>query len=50
MLLTLNSIFVALALWLVDGNCWSMPKELPADIKDEVRKEVKIWKEENEPP
>ena len=36
-MLTLNSIFVALALWLVDGNSWSMPDKLPDYLKDEVR-------------
>ena len=50
MLLSLNSIFVSLTLWVIDGNCWNLPDELPHRIKEDIMKQIKIWKYEEEPP
>ena len=37
-MLTLNSIFVAICLWIMDGSYWSIPTHAPSHIRDEIRK------------
>lgn len=49
-MLTLNAIFVATCLWLIDGSSWNIQTNTPADLKTRIMKEVKIWKKEDEPP
>ena len=49
-MLSLNSIFVAICLWLIDGSSWNVPNNTHHELKEEIIRVVKIWKKEDEPP
>ena len=49
-MLCLNSVFVAICLWVVDGSSWNITTHVPRDLKQSIIEEVKIWKKEDEPP
>ena len=47
LMLTLNAIFVAICLWIIDGKAWNISTNTHKDLKERIIEVVKIWKKED---